>query len=135
MALFSFSDVKVLVKPPNMFPEENISTDVPIADSPSSQPQGEADSSTATVEASAESQASVTGAEVSQPSVQDDPLQDIPDLETLKQQAEQKIPGAAGMLSLRSAYEAHKTETEPLMAWKDVVTQFSDPQEVIAKET
>jgi hypothetical protein len=131
MALFLF-DVKVLVKPPTM---DELQTDVSVADAPSSPPQGETVSSTVDVETSDNSQASVTGSEV-QPDVQDDPLKDIPDIETLKQQVEQRVPGAAGMLNLRSAYEAHKLETEPLKAlepWKPITEHFSSVDEVLAQ--
>jgi len=107
--------------------------DVPTADSPGSTPAGGADSSSA-VEPSAQPQAGVTGAEGQQAQAgQDDPLEGLPDVETLKQQAEQKTPYADGLLRLRTAYEAHKAETEPLMAWKDVASRFADPSEVVSQ--
>jgi hypothetical protein len=59
---------------------------------------------------------------------EDDPLKDIPTLEELKQQAEQKIPGAAGLASLRAAYES----VAPLKSWQEVATQIGDPS--IAKD-
>jgi hypothetical protein len=111
---------------------EETTTGVTTVDAPDSQPQGDV-APPATVETS-DSQPSVTGSEAQGQTVQEenDPFKDVPDLETLRQQAEQKLPNAEALYRIRSAYEAHKAETEPLMAWKEVANQFADPSEVLS---
>ncbi len=59
---------------------------------------------------------------------EDDPLKDIPTLEELQQQADQKVPYAAGLARVRAAYES----VAPLKSWQEVATQIGDPS--IAKD-
>lgn len=54
---------------------------------------------------------------------EDDPLKDIPSLEELQQQAEQKVPLTAGLARLRAAYES----VAPLKAWKETAESIGDP--------
>lgn len=80
----------------------------------------------------AESSVTNAGSETAtdgQASESTDPLEGIPSAEELEQQVAQNVPYAKGLQSLRGAYEALKTDHEPLKAWKDIAGS-TDPATV-----
>lgn len=60
-----------------------------------------------------------------------DPLEGLPSLEELEQQAANNVPYAKGLHSVRGAYEALKAETGPVIEqftpWKDAIEKIGDP--------
>lgn len=61
------------------------------------------------------------------PEIQEvDPLQDVPSLEELQKLAEQKVPNAAALANLRTAYEGVKP-LKALEPWKEVAEVVGDP--------
>jgi hypothetical protein len=69
------------------------------------------------------------------PPSDEDIFKDIPSIDELQKQAEQKVPYSEALLRTRTAYEALKprfSELEPLAAFKDVVGQTT-PEQLQAK--
>ncbi len=68
------------------------------------------------------------------PPPEDDVLKDIPSIDELRKQAEQKLPSSEGLLRLRTAYEALKPEHQTLKTtfepWRPLTERFTDPAEV-----
>lgn len=68
------------------------------------------------------------------PPSEDDPLEGIPSIDELRQQAEQKVPYAEGLLRLRTALEARKEQYEQLKTQHDplapVLEKYGDPAAV-----
>lgn len=104
-------------------------------DTPSSASTEGADSSSAVVESSVEQAAHVTGTDGAtstavETQADDDPLKDVPTLEELQKQEAEKVPYAAALARLRTAYEGVKPQLEAyksLDPWKEVATAIPDP--------
>lgn len=74
------------------------------------------------------SETAVDGQQPTEQSV--DPLEGLPSLEELEQQAAANVPYAKGLASLRAAYESTKPQLEEykaLQPWKDVADKIGDP--------
>lgn len=56
-----------------------------------------------------------------------DPLKDVPTLEELQKQAEQKVPYAQALANLRTAYEGVKPQVEQFVPWKETIETIGDP--------
>ena len=79
-------------------------------------------------ESSENSQASVLGSDEApqQPEEEKDPLEGLPSLEQIKQDAEKKVPYAIGLANVVEAYEGVKP-LKALEPWKEVAELVGDP--------
>ena len=80
-------------------------------------------------------QTSVTGSEdeTQQQAQEANPLEGLPSLDELKQQAANKIPYAAGLANVVEAYERVKAEHAPILEqytpWKETIEKIGDPSQ------
>lgn len=100
-----------------------------------------ADSSSAAVESSvaqsgiAGGATATEGQSAAEQQTEIDPLDGVPSLEQLQQEAESKVPYAQSLVQLRSAYEQSKSaldEIKPLESYKPL-SQRGDPETLIGK--
>ena len=68
------------------------------------------------------------------PPPEDEVLKDIPSLDELRKQAEQKLPYSEAVLRLRTAYEplkqTHQELSQRVEPWNSVLEKYQDPSEV-----